>query len=94
MNKAVLQVPINASLRKSAEEVALEEGFSSLQEAVRLFLAKYAKRQLSFSISETVQLSPKAIKRYNKIIDDIDSGKEKSKSFDNVDQLMKYLDNR
>ena len=91
MSRTVLQIPITAKLRSDAEKTARDEGFSSLPEVVRLFLAKYAKKQLKFNVTETIQLSPRAIKRYNKILDDIDSGKEKVKSFDNVEDMMKYL---
>jgi hypothetical protein len=38
MNKTVLQIPINQELRISAEQEALSQGFSSLQELVRVFL--------------------------------------------------------
>lgn len=38
-----------------------------------------------------VQLSAKAIKRYDKMSDDIEKGKIKTVSFDDVDEMMDYL---
>jgi len=91
MNSTILQVPINKNVRDQAASKAEEMGFSSLQEIVRLFLTKVARDEVNFSIEETVQLSPQAIKRYNKIIDDINSGKTKIKTFTNVPDLMADL---
>lgn len=87
----ILQVPINKNLRDKAASKAAKMGFSSLQEAVRVILNKVAEGELSIRFEETVQLSPKAIKRYNKMIDEIESGKVKSKTFTDTDSLMKYL---
>lgn len=91
MSRTVLQIPITAKLRSDAEKTARDEGFSSLQEVVRLFLAKYAKKQLRFNFTETIQLSPRAIKRYNKILDDIDSGKEKVIETENLKDFFAKL---
>lgn len=91
MNRVVLQIPIDIALRKAAEKSALEQGFSSLQEVTRIFLKQLAKKTISVNFEQTIKLSPKAIKRYNKAIDDIESGKVKTSSFDNVDELMKHL---
>ena len=44
MQRAVLQVPINSQLRQQAEKAAMSQGFSSLQEIVRLFLTKLAEK--------------------------------------------------
>lgn len=90
--RAVLQVPINSSLRKEAEKQALAQGFSSLQEAVRVFLKKLAQGAIGVTFEETVQLSPRAIKRYNKMIDEIEQGKNVFAA-ENVDDLMKHLQN-
>ena len=92
MNRTVLQIPINAGLRKAAEIEAKAQGFSSLQEAVRVFLKKLADRAIGLKFEEpTIQLSQKAIKRYDKILEEIEKGKVKTKSFENVDSLMEYL---
>jgi len=91
-NRVVLQVPMTKELRRSAEEVALDYGFSSLQETIRLILNKLAKRELIVSVKEEkpVQLSAKNEKRYAKIIEDIKRGKNVTKT-DSVDELFKLL---
>ncbi len=91
MSNTILQVPISKDLRDQAASAALKMGFSSLQEIVRVFINKVASGNLEIKLEEQVQLSPKAIKRYNKMIDDIDSGKAKLKSFTSVKSLMKDL---
>lgn len=91
MNTTILQVPINKNIRDQAATAAEKMGFSSLQEIVRLFLSKVARREVDFTFEETIQLSPKAIKRYDKIIDKINSGKDKVKKFTSVAALMKDL---
>lgn len=76
MNRVTLQVPISKDIKIAAQEKAEAMGFSSLQEAVRLFLNKLSIGALDFGFEEKeVQLSKKAIKRYNKIIDEIETGK-------------------
>ncbi|OGY28311.1 MAG: hypothetical protein A3F33_00410 [Candidatus Woykebacteria bacterium RIFCSPHIGHO2_12_FULL_43_10] len=92
MDKTNLQVPISKELRNKAEKVALKQGFSSLQETVRIFLNKYASGNIAVSFEDQpVQLSPAAIKRYQKMDHDIESGKTKLKSFDSVEDLMNDL---
>ena len=93
MQKTVLQIPMNTQLKRDAENVAFAQGFSSLQEAVRLFLAKLAEKRIELTFQETVRLSPKAIKRYNKITRDIEAGRNVFIAKD-VDDLMKQLNAR
>lgn len=89
MNRTILQVPINGVLRREAEKQALSQGFSSLQEAVRIFLKKLARGaiEITFNDKESVQLSAQAIKRYNKISEDFRKGKN-IYTAKNVDDLM------
>jgi antitoxin component of RelBE/YafQ-DinJ toxin-antitoxin module len=93
MSRTILQVPVNATLRREAERQALSQGFSSLQEAVRIFLKKLARGVIgiTFEDEEAIQLSPRAIKRYEKIMQDIKSGKEKVYRAKNVKDLMLQL---
>ena len=82
---------MSKELRDQATSKARNMGFSSLQETVRVFLGKLALGQVNIRFEETVQLSPKAIKRYNNMIDEIDSGKVKTKSFSDIDSMMRHL---
>lgn len=87
-----LQIPMTADLRKLAEEVAENSGFSSVQEMVRIWMKGLKGKVLSiYQEPKPVMLSRKAIKRYNKMIDDIDSGRMKTRTFDDTDKLMEYL---
>lgn len=46
MNTTTLQIPVSSSLRDQAQKQAREMGFSSLQEAVRLFLNQLVQRSI------------------------------------------------
>lgn len=87
----ILQVPINKQIRDKAASKAESMGFSSLQEVVRIFVNKVAEGEIGVSFEPTVQLSAKAIRRYNRITADIKAGKNVSKSFTDVKEMMKYL---
>lgn len=91
MDTTILQVPISKTLRNQAASVAQRHGFSSLQEAVRVFLRQFASKQVGITFSDNVRLSAKNEKRYLKMIKDVQSGKVKTKSFTSVDDMMKYL---
>lgn len=92
MDSTILQVPISKSLRDEAAAAASGMGFSSLQEAVRVFLAQLPAQTVKISFEHPpVRLSAKAIKRYNRMIDEAESGKAKLVGFDDVDQMMEYL---
>ena len=77
MKRVILQVPMSEELRKSAEKAAIDMGFSSLQETVRILLKKLSTNKLKMDIYDIdePQLSQRAIKRYNKIAKEIDEGK-------------------
>lgn len=88
--RTVLQVPMNRDLRTAAAAAANDLGFSSLQEAVRILLKKLANRQLTINIEETIQLSPNAVKRYDKMLDGIEKGINTYEAKDTID-LMRQL---
>lgn len=87
----ILQIPINKNLRDRAASSAAKMGFSSLQEVVRVILNKVATGELNIKFEETVILSEKNDRRYAKMIDDIETGKAKMKTFYDVPSMMKYL---
>lgn len=92
MNATILQVPISKSLRDEAVIAAREQGFSSLQEIVRVMLAKLASKQLAISITEepVVRLSKRAEKRYAKMDKDFKEGKNVFTA-NSVEELMQQL---
>ena len=93
MSRTILQIPMTKELRAKAEAVAQEYGFSSLQETVRVLLHKLSKKELKISFHEAREekLSPEADRRYAQMIEDIKNGKPKTKSFENIDAMMKHL---
>lgn len=93
MEKAILQIPIDESLRNRASKKATLQGFSSLQEVLRVFINKFVKNEIQFNFTEPViYLSEKNDKRYDQMLEDFEQGKNISKGFSNVDSLMKELE--
>jgi antitoxin component of RelBE/YafQ-DinJ toxin-antitoxin module len=92
MNNTVLQIPMTMELREKSEKAAVEAGFSSLQEAVRIFLKKFSHKELVVSFDmPKIKLSEKNEKRYIEMIKDYKKDKSEYRSFDDVDDMMKYL---
>ena len=79
--RTVLQVPMSIDLRKEAEKKALEQGFSSLQDAVRMFLKKLAQGAMGVVLREkefitdsiyatlTTRKKPTRNQDFNRLID-------------------------
>ena len=90
MQRAIVQVPVGADLRRKAEIEALKQGFSSLQEALRVFMTKLAAKRINILFEETVALSSRAEGRYAKIDEDFTKGKNiyRAKS---INDLMRQL---
>lgn len=92
MAKTILQIPMDATLKARATAAVRAMGFSSLQESIRVWLTDIVRQTPILRWEEPpVQLSPRAIRRYNKMVDDIDAGRVKTKSFTSVAALMKEL---
>ncbi len=68
---------MSMDLRRRAEAAASDHGLSSLQEMVRLLLHKLTKHELTLSVREPQEerLSPKAERRYAKMITEIRAGR-------------------
>ncbi|MDP3998414.1 MAG: hypothetical protein Q8P89_02265 [bacterium] len=91
MNSITLQVPINKNVRDQAALRIEKMGFSSLQEAVRLFLSKVAAGEIDVAFEPKVTLSSRNDKRYTRMIKDVKTGKVKTKTFSDTNSLMEYL---
>ncbi len=93
MKRTILQVPVTPELQLSAKRAAVKQGFSSLQDAVRMFLQQLStgKTVVRLTAADDERLSPRAARRYAKIAKDIKSGKAKTIPFTSVDAMMKYL---
>lgn len=92
MNTTILQIPIKKQVRDQAASVAEKMGFSSLQEVVRLFLNKMAAEEIDVRFEEAIKLSSKATKRYNQMINEINSGKVKLKGYTDLDEMIRDLE--
>jgi antitoxin component of RelBE/YafQ-DinJ toxin-antitoxin module len=93
MQRVILQVPISQQLKISAEAVSSDMGFSSLQEAIRIFLTKLSKKEMSIKIEEAgeiVDLSPTAARRFKKAVADIKAGRNIYKP-KNKEEFFKML---
>lgn len=88
--KTILQVPIDKGLKSRAEKAASAQGFSSLQEVVRVFLAQLASNKVGVTIQEISRLSPTNEKRYLKMTKDFESGENLSTA-QSVDDLISKL---
>ena len=90
--RTIIQVPVEKKLRDQAAEVAQKKGFSSLQDVMRFFLTQFVDDRIDVRFTEPpVQLSKRAARRYDKIVDDYLKGKLKTKSFTSTDALMADL---
>ena len=78
MSRTVVQIPVTTDLRDRAYQMAINQGFSSLQEAMRLVMHRIAKGSLRFDVysePESIKLSEKAVKRYDEMDHDLKAGK-------------------
>jgi len=92
MDTTILQIPVTKSFRDQVSDVVIDMGFSSLQDYLRLIMKKTLTKEIDVTVGpKPIILSAKNAKRYDKMVDDVLSGKEKVKKFDNVDDLFDDL---
>lgn len=93
MDTITLQVPMSRKLRDMATKAALDQGVSSLQEAVRIFATRLAKNQTSISLEPfpAVKLSAKNEKRYTKMANELLSGKIKGTISNSAQEMFDQL---
>ncbi len=89
MQKIILQVPLTQDLKFNAEKVAHEQGFSSLQEIVRVFLTKLAAKKVEVTLDSTV-LSEENENRYLTMTKEFETGKN-VKTAENIEELLTQL---
>jgi hypothetical protein len=93
MKRTIVQVPMSSELKINAEKAARADGFSSLQEAIRVFLQKFSTKQITLSmqtIDDEPPLSAKAKRRYGKMVKEIKQGKGLV-HVENTDELFRLL---
>jgi len=93
MQRVILQVPLTRELKNTAEAASSDMGFSSLQEAIRVFLTKLAKQQISLKmeeVEEITDISPAAERRFQKAVADIKAGRNITKT-NNTEEFLRLL---
>lgn len=90
MHKVTLQIPMDSKLKIDAEKAALDQGFSSLQELVRVILSRVAQKKIEVNFEETVILSKKNEKRYLKMTEDFKNNKNVYSS-KNLEEFLSQL---
>jgi len=86
-----LQVPLPKTLKASATVAARQQGFSSLQDLVRLMLTKLVRREITVRISEVpIKLSARAAKQYAQMDKDFKTEKN-IHTASSMKELMKDL---
>lgn len=92
MTRTTIQIPLDSSLRIRAEKAAVEAGFSSVQEIVRVFLSKLAKQTIDVGFYEkTIRLSKKSEARYSAMVNDARHDKETIQA-DSFNELVSLID--
>lgn len=88
----LIQIPVSKALRDRALVAAEKQGFSSLQDFIRLVLSKLVHNQIAVNVGEPIiELSAKNDRRYARMLADIKSGKVKTKNFEDTSSLIDYL---
>lgn len=87
---------MSKSLKLSAEKVASEYGFSSLQEAIRVFMAQFANKNIAIGFSQTTPdevLSPEQEARLTKIYNKAKKELAKGEGFvaHSADEMLSQL---
>ncbi len=90
MSRTVVQIPVTTDLRDRAYQMAIGQGFSSLQEAMRLVMHQIALGNLKLKMNfepRPIKLSEKAISRYEKMDQDLSFGK----NFQSAENISDFL---
>jgi hypothetical protein len=95
MNKTtIIQVPVEKKVRDQVEREAKKQGFSSIQDLVRLFFTQVINKQVAVRFEEPpVRLSKKAAARYDRMTKDFEEGKVISKKYSSAKEFMDDLKN-
>ncbi len=88
-----MNISVTEEQVKFIDKLVIEHDFANRSELMRILVRKL-KANPDMLQEPSVQLSEKAIKRYNKISEDIASGKEKVYVAESVEDLFDQLDGR
>lgn len=91
MQRVIVQVPMSKQLKKKAEDISLDLGFSSLQEVIRVLLTKLSKKEFSLKVEEGEYPSKSLIKAIKQAKKDYKAGKA-SPTFNTTEEAIAFLD--
>lgn len=93
MNTTTLHIPIDKNIRAKLETKAKRLGFDSAQAYIRVWAkAEAENRILSFDDDDWGEPSPAALERLNRTAEDAKQGRDVSRPFSSVDDMMTHLD--
>lgn len=93
MNNTTLHIPMDKTIRAKLESKAKRLGFDSAQAYIRVWAKAEAEgRILSFDDDDWGEPSQAAVKRLNKAAEEAKQGKNVSKPFTSVEDMMAHLD--
>lgn len=83
---------VSTKTKEKAEKVAISQGFSSVQDAVRMFISEYSKGKIHFGIREEI-VTPAMARMYQRDIDNFekDLAAGKAHEFRTVDEMIATL---
>lgn len=86
-----INISVTEEQRNFVDQLVDKLGFANRSELFRTVIRMVKANPKVIEEPRVVQLSPKAIKRYNKIIDDIESGREPVYEARDVKELLAHL---
>lgn len=86
-----INISVTDDQRKFVDELVNTLGFANRSELIRTLIRKVKAIPAILEEPKAVRLSPKAIKRYNQMLDDIESGKEQLYTANSVADLTDQL---
>lgn len=94
MNTTILQIPVTKSFRDQVSSVVTDMGFSSLQDYLRLVMRKTLNKEIDITVGpKPIVLSARNAKRYDKMVEEVLSGKVKAKAYTDVNEMLYDLRN-
>jgi Arc/MetJ-type ribon-helix-helix transcriptional regulator len=89
-----INISVTDEQRKYIDQLVSKLDFANRSEFFRTIIRRVRTSPELMEEPKVVQLSAKAIKRYNKMIDDIESGRELTYKTENVSDLLDQLHGR
>src|SRR3989344_6732190 len=85
---------VNLKLKQAAEKAATKQGFNSLQDSIRVFIAQLASGKVEISINSNIwSITPEMEKEYDQDYQSYIKNPQKQKSFTSSRKLINDLIN-